>query len=132
MSVTECSVGATRMTIESAISHLKEDDIESKASIDQLRAIAGLCNAAEFDVATMSVPLEDRQIHGDATDQAILRCSESLGSVAKLRNHWKKYFEIAFNSKNKFMVRILSPLDRDSLSRILSKGETEDMQEGDL
>lgn len=74
-------------------------------AVSQLRSIAGLCNSGEFDVATMKLPLHERKINGDATDQAILRFSESLGPVSELRQMWKKTFELAFNSKNKYMVR---------------------------
>jgi len=79
--------------------------------INRIRMLAGLCNSGEFDAATMHLPVSERKINGDATDQALLRLSESLGSVAELRRDWKKVFEIAFNSKNKFMVRLMSPAD---------------------
>ena len=82
--------------------------------LDHLRVIGGLCNSGEFDAAAMHLPLADRKIHGDATDQAILRLSESLGSVADLRQQWKKVFEIAFNSKNKFMARVMAPVEQSS------------------
>lgn len=58
------------------------------------------------------MPIHERKINGDATDQAVLRLSESLGSVAQLRQDWKKIFEIAFNSKNKFMIRIMAPANQ--------------------
>lgn len=80
-----------------------------KDVINELRVVAGLCNAGEFDASTLHAPLPERKIHGDATDQAILRFSESLGSVSELRKNWRKLFEIAFNSKNKFMVRLMAP-----------------------
>jgi sodium/potassium-transporting ATPase subunit alpha len=73
-----------------------------------------MCNSGEFDAATMHLPISDRKINGDATDQALLRLSESLGSVAELRRDYKKVFEIAFNSKNKFMVRLISPADQNT------------------
>jgi sodium/potassium-transporting ATPase subunit alpha len=57
----------------------------------------------------MHLPIQERKINGDATDQAVLRLAESLGSVSQLRKDWKKVFEISFNSKNKFMVRIMAP-----------------------
>lgn len=82
--------------------------------IDRLRMLAGLCNSGEFDAATMHLPIADRKINGDATDQALLRLSESLGSVAELRRDYKKVFEIAFNSKNKFMVRLMSPANQNA------------------
>jgi sodium/potassium-transporting ATPase subunit alpha len=81
-------------------------------AVDQIRIIGGLCNSGEFDAATMHMPISERTINGDATDQAILRLSESFGPVAELRNQWKKTFEIAFNSKNKFMVRIMTAADQ--------------------
>ncbi|PVI02299.1 calcium ATPase [Periconia macrospinosa] len=80
--------------------------------MDEVRLLSGLCNSAEFDASTMHMPIHERKINGDATDQAVLRLSESLGSVAQLRQEWKKIFEIAFNSKNKFMVRVMAPVNQ--------------------
>lgn len=91
----------------------------SQNAIDQMRAIAGLCNSGEFDAATRDAPLAERKINGDATDQAVLRFSEGLGSVAELRVQWKKTFELAFNSKNKFMIRTYSMADWKGLSMTL-------------
>ncbi|KAF2738493.1 calcium ATPase [Polyplosphaeria fusca] len=85
--------------------------------IDQLRILAGLCNSGEFDASTMHLPIHQRKINGDATDQAILRLSENLGSVAELRQRWKKTFEIGFNSKNKFMIRLMSPAHENPSSK---------------
>ncbi|KAF2692005.1 calcium ATPase [Lentithecium fluviatile CBS 122367] len=82
--------------------------------MDELRLLAGLCNSGEFDAATMHLPVSERKINGDATDQAVLRLAENLGSVAELRRDWRKVFEIAFNSKNKFMVRLMSPASQDA------------------
>lgn len=83
--------------------------LKGKASaIHQLRAVAGLCNAAEFDATTMNLPIHERKVIGDATDQAILRFSEGLGPVSELRSMWKKTYDLVFNSKNKFMVRTFS------------------------
>lgn len=90
-----------------ALSKKREDVMED------LRTLSSLCNAGEFDAATMHLPISERKVNGDATDQAILRLSESLGSVAELRQTYKKVFEIAFNSKNKFMVRMMAPASQD-------------------
>lgn len=84
--------------------------------IDQVRILGGLCNAGEFDASTMHMPIHERKINGDATDQAILRMSESLGSIAELKQRWKRVFEIGFNSKNKFMVRVMAPVEQDELT----------------
>ena len=126
MSVTECSIGTKKMTPESAqeeMIEIRRDHNISTNAIDQLRAIAGLCNSGEFDAATGNLPLEERKINGDATDRAILRFSEGLGSVSELKRYWKKTFELAFNSKNKFMIRTFSLSDSEGLKYTLPLSE---------
>lgn len=71
----------------------------------------------------MKLPLHERKINGDATDQAILRFSESLGPVSELRQMWKKTFELAFNSKNKYMVRTLELVQEKGLELALPSME---------
>lgn len=85
-------------------------------AINQLRILAGLCNVGEFDAATMHLPILERTINGDATDKAALAFSETLGSVAELRRDWKMQFEISFNSKRKFMVRLMTPVKQNPTS----------------
>ena len=92
-------------------------------AVDQLRVLAGLCNSAEFDITTSHLSLNERKIHGDATDKAVLRLSESLGETAYLRRLWKKEFELAFNSKNKFMIRTYSLLEAEALKYSVSPRE---------
>lgn len=126
MSVTECSIGTKKMTPQSArdeMVKIRDDHNLSTNAVDQLRTIAGLCNSGEFDAATNNLPLEERKINGDATDKAILRFSEALGSVSELRRFWKKTFELAFNSKNKFMIRTFSLADAKGLKYALPRSE---------
>jgi sodium/potassium-transporting ATPase subunit alpha len=59
-------------------------------AIEQLRAVAALYNIRESDAATDDVPLHERHIIGDATDQAVLRLSKSLGPIAELRKIWEE------------------------------------------
>jgi sodium/potassium-transporting ATPase subunit alpha len=134
MFVTECSVGTTTMTPESARDDMVRQRRESqgKNAIDQLRLVAGLCNAGEFDAANSNLPLAQRKINGDATDQAILRFSESLGPVSELRQLWSKNFELAFNSKNKFMIRTFSLVERGGLGFALSAAEAADFTAFDM
>ena len=126
MSVTECSIGTKTMTPQSAreeMINIRHDHNISTNAVDQLRAIAGLCNSGEFDAATGNLPLQERKINGDATDKAILKFSEELGSVSELKRFWKKTFELAFNSKNKFMIRTFSLVDTEGLKYTLPLGE---------
>jgi sodium/potassium-transporting ATPase subunit alpha len=129
MYVTECSIGMHNMDPTSARDEMMQygnphtDGKRSSNSVAQLRAIAGLCNSGEFDASTNDLPLHERKINGDATDQAILRFSESLGPVTELRQMWKKSFELAFNSKNKYMIRTLELVQPEGLDLALSTAE---------
>ena len=100
-----------------------EKGLDGNNAIKQLRAVAAICNAGEFDVTTINRPLADRTIIGDATDQAVLRLSESLGSVSETRNKWRKRFDLSFNSKNKFMIRVNSLVDSKGLADALPVSE---------
>ena len=136
MTVTDCLIGIRQMTPE-ATRDLMAHPVGSisggfSSPIDQLRTIAGLCNSGEFDPSQDNVPLKDRKIIGDATDQSILRFAESLGPVLELRNFWKKHFEIAFNSKNKFMLKAFSLAERTGLSLALSAKEIRDWNDGNM
>ena len=133
MYVTEAAVGSFNMTSETARDEMirQRDASKGQNALDQLRVIAGLCNSGEFDAATSHLPLPERKINGDATDQAILRFSEHLGSVSDLKNMWIKSFELAFNSKNKYMIRTLSLADKTGLPLALSSAEASQFQEDD-
>jgi sodium/potassium-transporting ATPase subunit alpha len=76
----------------------------------QFALIAGLCNEAEFDPTTQHLPIEQRKVHGNATDQAVLRLAESIRSVSEMQLKWQTLFRLAFNSKNKFMITIVQKL----------------------
>lgn len=72
---------------------VKSGEGSGSHAISQLRSCAGLCNAGEFDAATSHLPLALRKLAGDATDQAVLRLSESFGPVHELQLLWKKTFK---------------------------------------
>ena len=123
MTASDCCIGTETMLPSAAIAEISK--IEEKSTgpsnnrIKQLRAVSAICNAGEFDVTTISLPLADRTIIGDATDQAVLRFSESLGAVQETRNKWRKRFDLSFNSKNKFMIRVNSLVTADGLEDAL-------------
>ena len=133
MKATDCTIGFTGMTTKEAVEQLaKDNETGSSNSLEQIRATAAICNAGEFDITTMNKAVDDRTIIGDATDQAVLRFSETLGPVSESRKLWRKRFEIAFNSKNKFMIR-MSTLDEvkgnQGASKALSPEEAADFKE---
>ncbi|EIW55428.1 calcium ATPase transmembrane domain M-containing protein [Trametes versicolor FP-101664 SS1] len=73
--------------------------------------VARLCNGAKFDSATAHLPIEERQVKGDATDTAVLRFAETLSATSEpaLPDNYVKFFEIPFNSKNKWMLTAIRP-----------------------
>ncbi|KAH9219783.1 hypothetical protein DL95DRAFT_358479 [Leptodontidium sp. 2 PMI_412] len=136
MFVTECSIGMHNMTPESARDEMMANSQDkqggpSSNAVAQLRAVAGLCNSGEFDAATFNMPIQERKINGDATDQAVLRFSETLGPVSELREMWIKTFELAFNSKNKYMIRTFELAKKEGLDLAISKAEAASFQAED-
>ncbi|APA07783.1 hypothetical protein SS1G_00628 [Sclerotinia sclerotiorum 1980 UF-70] len=131
MFVTECSIAEKTMTPEQAIEFQKSNGMTTNC-VAQLRSLAGLCNAGEFDAATLHLPLAERKIAGDATDQAVLRLSEAFGDVRQLHVLWRKTFELAFNSKNKFMIRTLTLSDHEGLGLAVSPQEQAEWKNEDL
>lgn len=120
MTVTDICCAGKVYTVQNALEKIAAS--QSRSTYDphspqkhnvmhQIHMLGGLCNSGDFDASTVHLPIAERKINGDATDQAILRLSETFGSVAELRRKWKKDFEIAFNSKNKFMVRLMTSTD---------------------
>ncbi|CCG83761.1 protein of unknown function [Taphrina deformans PYCC 5710] len=79
-----------------------------------LHSVASLCCTATFDAATLNLPLSERKMFGDATDCAVLRFSEIISPIANIRESWSKIFEIPFNSKNKFMLRMMRPISQEA------------------
>jgi sodium/potassium-transporting ATPase subunit alpha len=136
MVVTDCAVGLQAMGADRARDVLVAERVKATDrggnAIDQLRSITGLCNAGEFDAASQHLPLATRKIHGDATDQAILRFAESLGSVSELKRFWATKFNLAFNSKNKFMIRVLGSTNPEGLNFALPRGTAAIFEPGDM
>jgi len=72
-----------------------------------LERVALLCNRAEFRGGQEGVSILKREVNGDASEAAILKCTElTNGDVIGYRKRNKKVCEIPFNSTNKFQVSI--------------------------
>ena len=70
-----------------------------------LARVAALCNRASFKANQESLPILKRDVAGDASESALLRCIElSCGGVKAMREKNKKVAEIPFNSTNKYQV----------------------------
>merc|ERR1711937_307428 len=72
-----------------------------------LERVGILCNRAEFKPNQENVAILKREVNGDASEAAILKCTElSKGNVMEYRKNNKRVCEIPFNSTNKFQVSI--------------------------
>merc|ERR1711988_157688 len=92
-----------------------------------LERVACLCNRAEFKGGQNEIPILKREVSGDASEAAILKCTElSKGNVMDYRARNKKVCEIPFNSTNKFQVSIHEQEDKsDSRYLLVMKGAPE-------
>ncbi|KAG8143488.1 hypothetical protein E2320_000710 [Naja naja] len=100
---------------------------KSSATWVALSHIAGLCNRAVFKGGQENVPILKRDVAGDASESALLKCIElSSGSVKLMREKNKKVTEIPFNSTNKYQLSIHETEDpNDNRYLLVMKGAPE-------
>lgn len=138
MSLTDCAIGSSNISVEELQiepgSSEKESDAPHQSALGQLGALAALCNAAELDASQIDVPLSQRNVFGDATDTAILRFSESIsdGNVGYFRGCWQKVFDLAFNSKNKFMIRTFTCNRKEALGHTMHPSSASQFGDNDI
>ena len=85
-----------------------------------------LCNRAEFKPGETNKPVLKREVNGDASEAAILKCTElSTGDAMAYRAKYKKVCEIPFNSANKYQVSIHEYPEGDSVHLLVMKGAPE-------
>merc|ERR1712183_353741 len=92
-----------------------------------LERVGMLCNRAEFKGGQEGVSVLKREVNGDASEAAILKCTElSHGNVMDYRKKNTKVCEIPFNSTNKFQVSIHETEDKnDNRQLLVMKGAPE-------
>merc|ERR1712136_395032 len=79
-----------------------------------LSRVATLCSRAEFKSGQNGVPIMKREINGDASEAALLKCVElATGDAMGTRARNKKVCEIPFNSSNKYQVSIYENEDKN-------------------
>lgn len=122
MTVTDVLIGFSQYSADDARRDF-DNEKSNKDAIGQLTRLAALNNAGEFDPTTLNLPLAQRKIIADATDAAVLRFSESVASTNESRQLWRKRFDLAFNSKNKFALRVLSVNNVKATRLTLSESE---------
>lgn len=118
MMVTHFSIGAKPYSVES----IKGRDISAETGLAALHTASALCNAADFAEMQGNDSQVERTVIGDATDQAALRFAELIKPVKDTRSLWKVIYELAFNSKNKYMIRLVEGQTKSDELTLLVKG----------
>lgn len=91
--------------------------------------VGAVCGEAVFDAEELkenpNKPIDERKVHGDASEAGILKFCEKITSVSDTRLQYPRASTIPFNSANKFMVTI-DLIDKAlGTSRICMKGAPE-------
>lgn len=131
MFVVNSSVGDQEWTPEEAHDTYISAKGERGSPISVLHSVASLCCTATFDAATSNLPMSERKMFGDATDCAVLRFSETISAIAMVRDNWTKIFEIPFNSKNKFMLRLMRANNEEALLDAVTPAEAKEYTQDD-
>ncbi|KAJ7583582.1 hypothetical protein C8J56DRAFT_213171 [Mycena floridula] len=114
MTVVRVTIGSVSLSAAEA-----RDQIISHGSnvevLDAVTAVAGLCNDASFEISQDQLPSDIRKVHGDATDEGLLRFSDGIKPVSSTRDAWKEVAKLSFNSKNKFALKLFKPSVKDQV-----------------
>merc|ERR1712117_623073 len=132
--LTQNRMTVAHMWFDNKIMDADTSEDQSGSSFDKnapgwktLERVACLCNRAEFKGGQEGISVLKREVNGDASEAAILKCTElSKGNVMGYRAANKKVCEIPFNSANKFQVSIHESEDKnDSRYLLVMKGAPE-------
>ncbi|KAM3922609.1 LOW QUALITY PROTEIN: sodium/potassium-transporting ATPase subunit alpha-3 [Leptodactylus fuscus] len=132
--LTQNRMTVAHMWFDNQIHEADTTEDQSGASFDKssptwvaLARIASLCNRAVFKAGNDNIPVLKRDVAGDASESALLKCIElSCGSVKAMREKNKKVAEIPFNSTNKYQLSIHETEDpNDNRFLLVMKGAPE-------
>merc|ERR1712165_415389 len=131
--LTQNRMTVAHMWFDNAIVEADTSEDQSGVSMNKngpgwkpLERCAALCNRAEFKTGQSGVPVLKREVNGDASEAALLKCTElTTGDAMKQRAQNKKVCEVPFNSTNKYQVSIHEDKDRDGNYLLVMKGAPE-------
>uniref|UniRef100_A0A671NVX9 Sodium/potassium-transporting ATPase subunit alpha n=1 Tax=Sinocyclocheilus anshuiensis TaxID=1608454 RepID=A0A671NVX9_9TELE len=132
--LTQNRMTVAHMWFDNQIHEADTTEDQSGASFDKssvtwvsLARVAALCNRAVFQAGQDTLPILKRDVAGDASESALLKCIElSCGSVKMMREKNKKVAEIPFNSTNKYQLSIHETEDpNDNRYLLVMKGAPE-------
>ena len=132
--LTQNRMTVAHMWFDNKIMDADTSEDQSGSSFDKnapgwksLERVACLCNRAEFKGGQDSVSVLKKEVNGDASEAAILKCTElTNGNVMEYRAKNEKLVEIPFNSTNKFQVSVHKTSDpSDKRALLVMKGAPE-------
>ncbi|XP_048881782.1 sodium/potassium-transporting ATPase subunit alpha-3b isoform X1 [Brienomyrus brachyistius] len=132
--LTQNRMTVAHMWFDNQIHEADTTEDQSGASFDKssitwvaLARVAALCNRAVFKAGQDSIAILKRDVAGDASESALLKCIElSCGSVKAMREKYKKVAEIPFNSTNKYQLSVHENHDpNDNRYLLVMKGAPE-------
>ena len=132
--LTQNRMTVAHMWFDNAIHEADTSEDQSGVSMNKnaqgwkyLSRCAALCNRAEFKPGQDGIPILKREVNGDASEAALLKCCElSIGQVMSYRSRNRKVCEIPFNSTNKYQVSIHETEDKSDKRYLLAmKGAPE-------
>ncbi|XP_066575535.1 sodium/potassium-transporting ATPase subunit alpha-3b isoform X2 [Amia ocellicauda] len=132
--LTQNRMTVAHMWFDNQIHEADTTEDQSGASFDKssatwvaLARVASLCNRAVFKGGQDGLPILKRDVAGDASESALLKCIElSCGSVKAIRERNKKVAEIPFNSTNKYQLSVHETEDpNDNRYLLVMKGAPE-------
>ncbi|KAG7475634.1 sodium/potassium-transporting ATPase subunit alpha-3 isoform X2 [Solea senegalensis] len=132
--LTQNRMTVAHMWFDNQIHEADTTEDQSGASFDKssvtwqsLARVAALCNRAQFKAGQDSIAILKRDVAGDASESALLKCIElSCGSVRLMRDKNKKVAEIPFNSTNKYQLSVHETEDlNDNRYLLVMKGAPE-------
>ncbi|KAG2186399.1 hypothetical protein INT43_002837, partial [Umbelopsis isabellina] len=89
-----------------------------ESAMRKLQLAAALNCAAGFAAGQEQKDVNERETVGDATDSAILKFAESIGSVKVEQESFEEVFKIPFNSKNKWMLTLRKPVSEAAIKEV--------------
>lgn len=119
MFVASASAGVHQIDLDAA----NGNSFERTIAFNQLVSTSGLCNNAQFEEDEISIPVRQRKARGDATDIALLRFWSEYENVNEMKDAYDVRAEIPFNSKNKWMVKVIRAKNRDVHEQIFGPNE---------
>ena len=101
------------------LNEVSKPEYERTMGFNQLVSACGLCNNAAFDEEDKTTQVRNRKAKGDATDIALLKFSAEYQNFNNMEQKYATIAEIPFNSRNKWMVKVIKPRDMQVHKEVL-------------